>query len=267
MNIRRSSKRSIDTDDIDDLADFEMDVAGDVDGDGAVEDETEQERRLALVADESNDADATFGSLPQLRHPSLDTASRHVLSRRDLGGVPGRIAVVGPRRGVGVSTVAGSFCQVLHSDFHAPVCHLDLSGEQRDHDGSLAAAIERFRSGDADLVLEAVPGVASLALGAASDDEWYGMIRSDEFARTLRVLDTSFDFLVVELPPLLEDSRGLSAIRFVEAFVTVVRHGTTTLTDVEAVQEELRGRDQLGVILNRYRSRVPKRLGRRLGIR
>ena len=45
----------------------------------------------------------------------------------------------------------------------------------------------------------------------------------------------------------------------------VVRQGATAESQVEAALEELQGGEALGVILNRFDSRIPKRLRRLVG--
>lgn len=301
MSIRRSPKPVIEADDFDspdefdssvensdepvfdDAADLDVDLIDDPGDDGGDDEPEGREHRLELVsdapADEPTDeladsaiaeSDVTdpevFDDLPPRRQPAVEAGLRHILSRRDLEGLPGRIAVVGPRSGVGVSTVANSLAWVLRGDFDALVCHVDLASDAPVGDGSLLAAM-----GDQEAIRQAVAElgdqeVVSLRLGEVTDDDWFGLVRSDEFAKTLRLLDSEFDFLVVELPPVLDGSRSIAALRHTEGVLTVVQHGSTRLADLDALQEELHGRDQIGAVLNRYRSRVPRRLGRRLGI-
>ena len=68
-----------------------------------------------------------------------------------------------------------------------------------------------------------------------------------------------------DLPPVLASSDAMNLSQFADAFVLVIRQGVTAGSQVEAALHELRGGEPLGVILNRFDSRIPRRLRRLVG--
>jgi Mrp family chromosome partitioning ATPase len=74
-----------------------------------------------------------------------------------------------------------------------------------------------------------------------------------------------FDVLLLDLPPLLETSDGLTLSRLCDGYLLVVRHGVTTQTQIRQAFDELSGAVCLGVVVNRYRSSVPPSLSGVLG--
>jgi len=60
----------------------------------------------------------------------------------------------------------------------------------------------------------------------------------------------------------LASSETISLTQLADEYVLVVRHGVTTDRQVQQALDELRGKEAMGVILNRYRSRIPVRLRR-----
>jgi Mrp family chromosome partitioning ATPase len=214
-------------------------------------------------------SDRFFTRSDSVRRPRFDAAVRQLLSRRDLVEMPDRIGVVGPRSGVGVSTVVDSLAHVLTADFGARVCRFDLSNSESAEDsgrGSVRAVLPSLVAAKSELARTTDRRVSSLRLEAVSDDEWHELVRSDDFALALAALDELFDVVVLDLPPMLDGNRSQSVVQRVDGAVLVARHRSTSLADISTTRQELRDQDVVGVVLNRYRSRVPKVIGRRFGI-
>ena len=87
------------------------------------------------------------------------------------------------------------------------------------------------------------------------------VVASSAFTDTLKLLTKVFDTVVIDAPPVLKASEATTVVRHAEATVLVVRHGVTTERQVALAIDELSG-TELGVIVNRSSTRVPKLLRR-----
>jgi Mrp family chromosome partitioning ATPase len=74
-----------------------------------------------------------------------------------------------------------------------------------------------------------------------------------------------FDHIVLDLPPVLASSDAIRLAQLADSFALVVRHGVTTTRQVEAALDELASVPPMGVILNRYATRIPLFLRRLVG--
>ena len=88
---------------------------------------------------------------------------------------------------------------------------------------------------------------------------------SKALVAVLDELEERFDHLLLDLPPVLASSEAMNLSQLADSYVLVVQQGVTAESQVEAALEELQGGEALGVILNRFDSRIPKRLRRLVG--
>jgi Mrp family chromosome partitioning ATPase len=219
-------------------------------------------------------ADA-LSSLPnELVTPLQYLVSRHLLTGAEV--VPSPIAVVSGLRGEGVTTVAQALAVVLANDLDSNVCYVDLSwarstderGRRRDRsvDEVALPLVGQYEliTGDAsfDDAVHAThdPRVWMIAEGAVPEKQRHVMARSPQLVEVVEQLAQRFDHLVLDLPPVLVGSEGVALLRLAAAQILVVRHGVTTIQQLGAVDDELENVPSLGVVMNRFRSRVPRRI-------
>jgi len=81
-------------------------------------------------------------------------------------------------------------------------------------------------------------------------------------AQVFEELDTMFDYVLIDTPPILVGSSGVAMLRYANSYVMVVRHGQTPVAQVRAAADELQALHSIGVVLNHVSSRIPKRLRR-----
>jgi Mrp family chromosome partitioning ATPase len=218
---------------------------------------------------------ATLDALP----PELVTPLQYLVSRHLLAGdapVPSPIAVVSGLKGEGVTTVAQALSIVLANDLDTRVCYVDLSWARPDEPRRTRAGSVGTASG------LALPGLAEIVAGLAdfedavhpTDDPRVWMIgpgqaighqrhllaRSPQLVDVIHHLAVHFEQLVLDLPPLLAGSEGVALLRLASAQVHVVRHGVTTIQQLGSVDDELVNVPSFGVVINRFHSRVPRRL-------
>jgi Mrp family chromosome partitioning ATPase len=92
------------------------------------------------------------------------------------------------------------------------------------------------------------------------------LAKSEALAGIVDELAEHFDHLVLDLPAVLATSDTLALAMLCDAYALVVHQGVTTQDQVLDAFDELRGVVNLGIILNRQATRIPKIVRRLLGV-
>jgi Mrp family chromosome partitioning ATPase len=226
-------------------------------------------------------SDADDESATDLEYPRVDQSPlldnlpaalveslRYLVGRFQLGDTvqfSRRLAVVSALHGEGVTTISRTLAAILASDLDARVCCVDLSWPGQ--------ATPRATDATDPGIYEVVTGKLKLAavlqptsdtrltflrVGQVPDAQRQILARSPMLANLFDELDLKFDYTVFDMPPILAGSAGLGLVRYVNSYLLVVRHGVTTTHQVKSAVDELRTIPSVGVVLNRYKSRIPK---------
>ena len=83
------------------------------------------------------------------------------------------------------------------------------------------------------------------------------MARSEQLDQLVDDLRQQFRHVVLDLPPVLVGSEGVTAMRLADAHVLVVRHGVTSIKQLRAAHELIGHTESLGVVLNQVRTYTP----------
>jgi Mrp family chromosome partitioning ATPase len=238
--------------------------------------------------------------VPQTRALSLDgselldemprqlvDALQYLVARYQLNddeSLPSPLAVVSALHGEGVTTISRSLGAIIAHDLDVTVCWVDLSwasGKTRTTKGKPAkgraakhkaareeappgpglfeVAAHRASLGDA-LEPTGDPRFKLLHAGSLQAVQGDVLIRSAHLADVIDELTRQFDFVIIDAPPVLSGSAGLIALRYASAYVMVSRHGVTTTDQMRSASAELRAIPSIGVVMNQYRSKIPKRI-------
>ena len=201
--------------------------------------------------------------------PSLVESLRYLVGRFQLGEsveLRSRLAVVSALHGEGVTTISRTLAAVIANDLDVRVCWVDLSWpaqrspqapEPQGDDGIYEVLTGRTEL-DAALQCTEDPRLVILRGGRIPDPQRPELARSPRLALLLDDLEKRFDCVVFDMPPILAGSAGLGLVRHTGSYLLVVRHGVTTTQQVRAAVDELRAVPSVGVVLNRYKTRVPK---------
>jgi Mrp family chromosome partitioning ATPase len=199
---------------------------------------------------------------------SLVESLRYLVGRFQLGDTvqfSRRLAVVSALHGEGVTTIARTLAAILASDLEARVCCVDLSwpGQAKSRTPEVVdPGIYEVVTGKLELatVLQATvdPRLTFLRVGQVPDSQRQALARSPLLGNLFDELDMKFDYMVFDMPPILAGSAGLGLVRYVNSYLLVVRHGVTTTHQVRSAVDELRSIPSVGVVFNRYHSRIPK---------
>ena len=200
--------------------------------------------------------------------PSLVESLRYLVGRFQMGEnveLRPRLGVVSALHGEGVTTISRALAAVIANDLDVRVCWVDLSWpsqrspqapELQGDDG-----IYEILTGQTDLeaALQRTddPRLVILRAGRIPEPQRPELARSPLLAVLLDDLEKQFDCVVFDTPPILAGSAGLGLVRHTGSYLLVVRHGVTTTQQVRAAVDELRSLPSVGVVLNRYKSRVP----------
>lgn len=212
----------------------------------------------------------------------LTNAVRYIVNSYDvrgLGTVPKRIAVTASLRREGTTTVSQTLAVVLADDFEASVCWVDLAwmSPRRSRSSKKKGQPVRTPSGpglaahlageiglDAAITVTNHPRIDLLRPGAMPDDQQRPSPRSPAFDRLMADLSQRYQFVVVDMPPLLGSSAALPLFRVVDAYAMVVRSGVTHLNQIKSAVTLLDEVEHLGTVLNHHSPKMPRFL-RRLG--
>jgi Mrp family chromosome partitioning ATPase len=82
---------------------------------------------------------------------------------------------------------------------------------------------------------------------------------ADALRRVLEDAHKEFDVVLVDAPPVLEDSEAFVLARVIPQMVLVIRAGNTSEQSIERVQQQMAAENVkiVGAILNRYRRFIP----------
>lgn len=219
------------------------------------------------------------------------TALRYFLARSQAPGadrVPGSIALTSALRGEGVSYVTRSLGAVMAYDGDATVAIVDLNWTEAEPPGdgptrrakgrrsarprpaplteagdrplTLVDAIENGVDLDDIVVATANPRLSLINPGSVAVARRSAVAGSRELEKVIGQITDRFDHVLLDLPPVLASSHAVTLARLADAFILVVRHGITTTNQVDSALEELESLETIGVILNRFQTRIPRTL-------
>jgi Mrp family chromosome partitioning ATPase len=130
---------------------------------------------------------------------------------------------------------------------------------------TLADAIESDARLDDIIIPTTNPRLSMIQAGGVPVARRPALAQGRPLASLLDQLDERFDHVLLDLPPVLASSDAMNLAQLADAYVLVVRQGSTSEGQVEAAVDELQGGETLGVILNRFDSDIPRRLRRLVG--
>lgn len=214
------------------------------------------------------------GDAVQIIPPEVSEAVRLMVARMRLADgtdVPHRLGLIASLGGEGTTTVARSLAVVLSNDLSRQVCLVELNwwslppwANADEVRGGVAEVVAAGAPLDAVLVPTGNPGLTVLPAGATAVSERPLLANSPELEKILAELGERFDHVLIDLPALGTTSDALTLAEKAGALVLVVRQGVTAESDVEASLDQLRGLPILGSIMNRYASKLPGFVKRRL---
>jgi Mrp family chromosome partitioning ATPase len=205
---------------------------------------------------------------------AVATSLRYLLARvhmQDVGGLPNRVAMTSALKGEGVTYVSRSLAAVIAYDTDRSVVVVDTNWRRPDPMAAeqpppgLADAVEHGAPIDDIIVATSNPRLSLVPPGVLPVARRPAIASGDAIASVIDKLASRFDHVLLDLPPVLASADAINLAQLADAFLLVVRQGATASAQVEAALEELRGMEPLGVVLNRFDSKIPRRIRRLVG--
>jgi Mrp family chromosome partitioning ATPase len=197
---------------------------------------------------------------------ALAESMRYLVARfqmREDAKFPSRLGVTSALHGEGVTTISRTLSAIVAHDLERRVCWVDLTWPRRQETNSHAGIVDVLSGGtsleDAIQVTGDVQ-LSILAPGRVPEGQGESFARSLAIGALLDELSDRFDCLIMDTPPVLAGSASLVQLRHASAYLLVVRQGVTSTQQIRAVTDELTSIPTMGVVLNAYKSRIPKRL-------
>jgi len=200
----------------------------------------------------------------ELAEPIRTIINRYEL--REQAPLPSRIAVTATVDGEGVTTISQALAAIVAHEMGATACWVDCSWLRGERSGSFVHG----RPGLTDLlerplgVLSALqsspdqPRLMCLEVGPVAASRRNTIVRSPEFQQIIDVLADHCDHLIFDIPPVLSHASGLGLLRQSDASIFVVRQRTTTTSQFRRLVEATQPTPNIGVVLNRYRTHIPR---------
>jgi Mrp family chromosome partitioning ATPase len=194
---------------------------------------------------------------------------RYLIGRFQLGDqsdFPSRLAVTSALHGEGVTTISHALAAIVAHDLDVRVCWVDLSWPipRRNAEPQVAPGIAELFMGKLELseALQTTedPRLTVLHAGNVPPAQRETFARSPLLATMLDQVARQFPCVILDAPPVLAGSAGLGQLRHANSYLLVVRHGVTPAPQVRAACDELKSIPSLGVVLNQFKSSIPKRL-------
>jgi Mrp family chromosome partitioning ATPase len=215
------------------------------------------------------------GKMLHMTPARVASAMRYLVARVQLNdpyGLPERVALTSAVLGEGVTYLTRSLAAVLSYDTNSTVAVVDLNWRrptEKDDEkagGGIAAVATAQTPLEDVLITTSNPRLALVPAGEVPIARRPALSSSVELGAALDQVSERFDHVILDLPPVLMSSDALQLSELSDAFVMVVRQGATPQSQVESALEELVGIQCLGVVLNRFDSKIPRRIRRLVGV-
>jgi len=210
------------------------------------------------------------GILLHAAPPDVTNSLRFFLSRLWQSGevgFPPTMAVTSALAGEGVTVVARSVAAIIAHDLDRSVCVLETNwwstpdSVTRDRRTGLAEVLSGKCTVDEALVHTSDDRLVMLTSGYIPVAARPAAVAGSAFTDVMKLLSKVFDVVIIDAPPVLKAAEATTVVRHADAAILVVRQGVTTERQLASAVAELSG-TELGVIINRSSTRVPKLLRR-----
>jgi tyrosine-protein kinase Etk/Wzc len=206
----------------------------------------------------------------------LAEALRRIVNRHELRQdehLPTSISVTAALRGEGTTTVSQALSTLIAQEMGRYVCWVDCSWLAGDHPvaapdgrpGLIEILADRSKVLSAFQAVPDLPQLITLSPGYVEESKRNMIARSPEFDQLLDVLTAEFDHVIFDIPPVLQNANGLALVRRSDASLLVVRQRSTSIAQFEQALDATMPTPNLGVVLNRFRTSIPRRIRRLLG--
>ncbi len=192
---------------------------------------------------------------------------------RDGHSQPLVIGVTSPRLGEGKTTVAMAVANSLAQDFEMGATLVDADFETHSIAEQFglrpAAGLVEVLAGDAAPreVIQELPErtLRIVSAGLALDDSARA-VRAGAGTQRIRELGNGTSFVVVDLPAAFNSTSTPILARLCDAVIVVARSGRTSKRDLSLTLDRLADSNVVGVVLNRWSSRIPAFVERLLAL-
>lgn len=195
--------------------------------------------------------------------PSVARSLRYLLSG---GNLPDRVSVTSSIQGEGVTAISRTLASLIANDWQARTCWIDLNwwksksetDESTLFDVTLAKVLDGTGRASDLAVQTSLANLSMVSAGEIPVSSRFKVPRDERLAKVLTDLSNTFDYLIVDLPPILVASDAVSLAGLTDGYLLVVRQRATTTAQVGAALEAMTTVPCLGSILNGARTRVPR---------
>jgi len=182
------------------------------------------------------------------------------------GEIPHRLSVTSAIHGEGVTAISRTLAALIAYDWRRTACWVDLNwwknasgrAEQELFPMTIAGVLDGTGV-VADLPMAtSVPGLSMVMAGDVPVSARSRLPKSERLAQVIDDLARSFDYVILDLPPVLASSDALTLGNFTDGYLLVVRQRATSSAQVRAALRTMNTIPCLGTVLNGVQSNVPR---------
>ncbi len=180
--------------------------------------------------------------------------------------VPKRLGVTSSIHGEGATSMSRSLAALIAHDWRATVCWIDvnwwksgpIADERHLFHSTIADVVDGLATAAALPVATSIPGLSMVAAGETAAAGRSRLPRSERLRRVVDELAASFDYVVLDLPPVLATADALALGRYTDGYLLVVRQRAASTNQVRAALRTMNTVPCMGTIMNVARSNVPR---------
>ncbi len=197
--------------------------------------------------------------------PAVTRSLRYLLAGE---GLPTRVGVTSSIHGEGVTSISRTLAALIASDWRHTTCWVDLNwwkvSAAPNEAGLFNVTMSDVVQGLAmagDLATEtSIPGLSFVAAGDVQVSSRARLTTSSSLADAVSDLSARFDYVVLDLPPVLVTSDAVTLSNLTDGFLLVVRQEAASSVQVQASLQAIAHVRCLGTVLNGAQSNVPRSL-------
>jgi Mrp family chromosome partitioning ATPase len=223
-------------------------------------------RRSSTSRTAQEQLEVWIGEVLVLRAPPTVTRSLRYLMAA--GGLPPTFGVTSSIHGEGVTSISRTLAALIASDWRQSTCWVDLNWwklkspahEATLFDHTMSDVVEGHAL-PADVPREtSIPGLAFLSAGEVPTSSRAQFSTSLPLLDALGELAKKFEYLVLDLPPVLTTSDAVTLSGLTNGFLLVVRQEAASSVQVKAALGAMTSAPCLGAVLNGAQTNVPRSL-------
>jgi Mrp family chromosome partitioning ATPase len=192
---------------------------------------------------------------------------RYLINRiESKGKIPARISMVSSLRGEGTTYLSRAFGATLAHDLNVNVCVVELNWWWPSPllEDSEEFGFADFLQGEAELdeviFSTGIERFSIVPSGKMAKENRPIIARGSQIKASIAALAEQFDHLILDIPAIMATNDSIPLAGLGDTCCMIVQQGATGIADLHQALDEISHLKIIGVVMNRYDLKTPKRL-------